>query len=115
MTLCAPARAMGTICFPDLDASRNAPRLKAESFPSFDLVRSAKNFIAFSNTFKIILVGDTMLDIAAAKANDVAIISVATGKDSYSVLKQLKPTMTIKNFKKDIDAFKELVNILMKN
>ncbi len=78
-----------------------------------ELVKSAKKELVISKKQRIILIGDAQRDIEAARKNGVKIISVATGKDSYIVLKSLNPDFIIKNFTTDMYLFKKIMSELI--
>jgi phosphoglycolate phosphatase len=74
-----------------------------------ELVQKAKNFAENSNWEKIILVGDTLLDVEAANKNNMDIIAVATGNVSYDKLKAENPNFIIRNFSEDFSYFKKII------
>jgi phosphoglycolate phosphatase-like HAD superfamily hydrolase len=59
---------------------------------------------------KIIIIGDTPADVAAAQAVNLPIITVASGKFSYAVLNATNPNMTIRNFKVDLRDFNSMLS-----
>lgn len=70
----------------------------------FDLVsiavKDAKNITGIDFGKKdIFIVGDTIEDIKCAKKNNVKIISVATGSESYNHLKSKSPNFLFRDFK----------------
>ena len=84
-----------------------------QNYERQELVGSAKKELITSKKQKIILLGDTQRDIEAAKKNNVRIISAATGKDSYALLKSLNPDFIIKNFTTDLILFKNIISKLI--
>jgi phosphoglycolate phosphatase-like HAD superfamily hydrolase len=84
-----------------------------QNYEREELVKSAKKELEISKKQRIILIGDAQRDIQAAKINGVKIISVATGKDSYIVLKSLNPDFIIKNFTTDMYLFKKIMSELI--
>jgi phosphoglycolate phosphatase-like HAD superfamily hydrolase len=74
-----------------------------------ELVKSLKNFAEKSNWQKIVLIGDTLLDVRAAKKNSLKIIAVASGNVSYLKLKVSNPNFVIRNFTKDISYFEKII------
>jgi phosphoglycolate phosphatase-like HAD superfamily hydrolase len=84
-----------------------------QNYEREELVKSAKKELVISKKQRIILIGDAQRDIQAAKINGVKIISVATGKDSYIVLKSLNPDFIIKNFTTDMYLFKKIMSELI--
>ena len=70
-----------------------------------DLVKSSikkTNQLGYS---KIVIIGDTPLDINAAKKSSIKVIAVATGKYSMQELNLFQPDLTIKNFKTHYVSF----------
>ncbi len=78
-----------------------------------ELVRSAKNFAATSKWQRIILIGDTPLDVQAAKKHSVKIIAVASGNVTYLGLKASNPNFVIRNFTEDISYFRKIIKELI--
>ena len=74
-----------------------------------ELVKSAKNAKGKQHVQKIILVGDTRLDVEAAQKNSLPIISVASGHETYSELKRLNPNFSIKDFNTDFNLFTKIL------
>lgn len=84
-------------------------------FTRGDLVRFAKDSCKKSEVKRFILIGDTLIDIDAAKKNGVDIAAVSTGKDSYLDLKSHKPNWVLKDFEKDHRLFQNIINDLTRN
>ncbi len=78
-----------------------------------ELVKSAKNFAEKSNWQKIVLIGDTPLDVRAAEKNSLKIIAVASGNISYLELKVANPNFVIRNFTEDISYFEKIIKELI--
>lgn len=74
-----------------------------------ELVKSAKNAKGKQHVQKIILVGDTRLDVEAAQKNSLPIISVASGYETYSELNRLNPNFSIKDFNTDFNLFTKIL------
>ena len=74
-----------------------------------DLVKSSikkTNRLGYS---KIVIIGDTPLDINAAKKSFIKVIAVATGKYSMQELDAFQPDLAIKNFKTDYATFMKYI------
>lgn len=84
-----------------------------QAFSREQLVKIAKCKIEESNGQKLILIGDSPLDIQAAHRNELKIIASATGAHSYSELKVFEPNFIIRNFTEDISLFKEIIGNLV--
>ena len=78
-------------------------------FSREELVKSAKNKAEKQFGQRIVLVGDTRLDVQAAQKNNVRIVAVATGNETYLDLKALNPNFIIRDFTKDLILFKKII------
>jgi phosphoglycolate phosphatase-like HAD superfamily hydrolase len=68
------------------------------------------------NKSRIIVVGDTPLDILTAQSRNLPIVAMATGNYDTHELVKFKPTLLLSNFKKQsIDFFNFLESINQKN
>jgi HAD superfamily hydrolase (TIGR01509 family) len=83
----------GFLPYLDIVVSRNeAARMK----PSPDMLNEAKRQLALSSS-QILYVGDSLLDIEAAKAAEIKIASVPTGTYSKEQLKTFCPDFMLEN------------------
>lgn len=68
------------------------------------------------NKSRIIVVGDTPLDVMTAQSRNLPIVAMATGNYDMHELDIFKPTLLLSNFKKQsIDFFNFLESINLKN
>lgn len=71
----------------------------------FDLVAEAAGRLAVDPTIRPVIVGDTPLDIAAARSAHLPVISVATGTTAPAELAALNPDALLVDFSGGPDAF----------
>jgi phosphoglycolate phosphatase len=74
-----------------------------------NLVKFSQGEINRLGYSKIIIVGDTPLDVIAAKKNMIKVVAVATGKYTIEDLNSFQPDLTIINLKKDYEIFMNFV------
>ena len=84
-------------------------------FRRVDLVKFAKNKCSKLGLDRIVLIGDTQIDVDSAKSNDVEIVAVSTGKDSFLKLSTRKPNLLLRDFEKDFTVFQIFIDELTNN
>ena len=84
-------------------------------FSRVDLVKFAKYKCSKLGIGRIALIGDTQIDVDSAKSNDVEIVAVSTGKDSFLKLSASKPNLLLRDFEKDFSLFQTFIDELNSN
>lgn len=70
-----------------------------------ELVRNCKNKLISHKINKIVLIGDTPIDIQSAKYNNLPIVAVSTGKYNLTDLKTHKPNLVVSSLNEGFDTF----------
>ena len=78
-----------------------------------DLVRNCKNELISNDINRIVLIGDTPVDIQSATNNDLPIVAVSTGKYNLSDLRTYKPNLVISNLNEGFDVFFQFLSDVM--
>jgi|688.fasta_scaffold507433_2 phosphoglycolate phosphatase-like HAD superfamily hydrolase len=84
-------------------------------FTRLELVKFAKYKCKKLGVNRLILIGDTQIDIDSAQKNSLEIVAVSTGKNSYIELSKLSPNLLLGDFEKDFKVFQKFVDDLTKN
>ncbi|MBI5326589.1 MAG: HAD hydrolase-like protein [Ignavibacteriae bacterium] len=88
----------------DSDSRNNLPEIaikRANAFYHFD------NF----STDNTIIIGDSPMDIECAKANNIPVVSVATGVFSVNQLTEYKPDFIFENFSDYKKVYESIINL----
>lgn len=87
--------------FGDDDEDRNA-------LPAVARIRARETYGVDFDPGRVVVVGDTVRDIACARAGGMRAAAVATGGDRYETLQALKPDLLFRSFEDVVEAMRAL-------